>query len=436
MKKILWVLIGIIFIAGCTKLETKPEEVDPEPVVIEFWYGLTGNQGKAMETFIDSFNQSQDEVFVKGVSQESYQVTSKALKSSIVKKSVPDVVLLEDSNMFEMANKGVLKDLSPFIDQRPGFREDFVSSFFEQNVMDDKIYALPIYGTTQVLYYRKDMFEQAGIDLDLLNTWEGLAEAARILTKRDDQGETIVYGFALMQGRENIIDSSINRGGRFISGDGHTMVLNSPAWNHTLENFRAWIHDEKIMKVNYGGEGWQYWYATIDDVMQGKAAGYFGSAADYKDLDFDMIGVHLRPYWEGYERNATGYLNAHTICIPEMVDDEKAQAAFLWMAYMTSPEISAAWSMETGYIPVRESSFTLPEYEAFVGEINGFQIINEQRKFSTHLLQDPTGGEIYEGIKNISVDVEVFNKPVEDNLNDLNQKLQEILDGIQKDDNQ
>lgn len=428
MRKLVVLMVLVLIISGCGRLEQKQEVEKPEPITIEFWYGLTGNQGKTMEQFIEDFNSSQDEVFVKGVSQESYQVTSKALKAGIVKKTVPHVVLLEDSNMFEMANKGVLKDLTPYIDNRIGFQDDFVATFFDQNIIDGKTYALPIYGTTQVLYYRKDMFDQHGIDLELLNTWEGLAEAARILTQVDEQGEIIVYGFALMQGRENIIDSSINRGGKFISHDGKHMMLDTSAWIHTLENFRTWIHDEEIMKVNYGGEGWQYWYATIDDVMQGKAAGYFGSAADYKDLDFDMIGVHLRPYWEGFERNPTGYLNAHTICIPEMVDDEEAQAAFKWMEYMTSTEISARWSMETGYIPVRESSFVLREYMAFVEENEGFQVINEQRKFSTNLLQDPTGGKIYDGIKRISVDVEVFNKPVEALISTLNHELQEILD--------
>lgn len=424
----------VIFI-GCNRVEYNQEVAVEEAITIEFWYGLTGNQGKAMELFIDEFNASQNDIIVVGVSQESYQVTSKALKSSIVKKSVPDVVLLEDSNMYEMANKGVLKDLKVYIDVRENFRDDFVDIFYEQNEIGEHVYALPIYGTTQVLYYRKDLFEQYNIDLELLETWEGLREAASILTKRDNNGKTIIYGFELMQGRENIIDSSLNRGGQFISDDGKTMLLNSEAWIHTFESFRSWIHEEEIMKVNYGGEGWQYWYATIDDVMQGKAAGYFGSAADYKDLDFDMIGVHLRPYWEGYEENPTGYLNAHTICIPEMVEEERAEAAFVWMEYLTSTEVSAKWSMETGYIPVRESSFQLPEYKAFVIEHEGFQVINDQRKYSTHLLEDPTGGKIYEAIKQASVEVEVFGYSVEEVLNRLNEELQVELDYINGENN-
>lgn len=434
MKKI--VGIGIICYAvfmfiGCNRIDYSSNTTIQEPVVVEFWYGLTGNQGKMMELFIDEFNESQEDVEVIGVSQESYQVTSKAFKASVVKKSVPDVVLLEDSDMYEMANKGALMDLSFLIEQSATVQpSDYVQAFYEQNIIGDKVYALPIYGTTQVVYYRKDLFERHQIDVDLLNTWEGLEKAAKMLTKTADDNETIIYGFEPMQGRENIIDATINRGGQFISDDGKTMVINSEEWIYTFSKFKEWIHDEKIMKVNYGGEGWEYWYATIDDVMQGKAAGYIGSVADYKDLDFEMIGVHLRPHWEGFEENPTGVLNAHTICIPTTVKSKQAEGAFKWMEYITSEEVSARWSMETGYFPVRESSFELPEYKAFVNQNTGFLVMNQQRDDSTDLLKDPTGGKIYEALKQASVEIEVYGHSVEDVLNRLNQELQIELDKV------
>ncbi len=77
------------------------------------------------------------------------------------------------------------------------------------------------------------------------------------------------------------------------------------------------------MKVNYGGMGWQYWYATIDDVMQGRAAGYTGSTGDQGDLDFSVIGAHIQPAWEGYEDNPRAVFNSHGICIPKSLEEDK-----------------------------------------------------------------------------------------------------------------
>ncbi len=74
--------------------------------------------------------------------------------------------------------------------------------------------------------------------------------------------------------------------------------------------------------------GWQYWYATIDDVMQGRAAGYTGSTGDQGDLDFSVIGAHIQPAWEGYEDNPRAVFNSHGICIPKSLEEDKKKAAF------------------------------------------------------------------------------------------------------------
>ncbi len=56
-----------------------------------------------------------------------------------------------------------------------------------------------------------------------------------------------------------------------LSEDGKKVMINSDEWVEVWESFRTWIHDDKIMKVNSGGQGWEYWYTTIDDVLQNKA---------------------------------------------------------------------------------------------------------------------------------------------------------------------
>lgn len=43
------------------------------------------------------------------------------------------------------------------------------------------------------------------------------------------------------------------------------------------------------MAIHSGGQGWEYWYKTIDDVIQNKAGGYTGSSGDQADLDFSVV---------------------------------------------------------------------------------------------------------------------------------------------------
>ncbi len=72
-----------------------------------------------------------------------------------------------------------LEPLDEMINNEPNFdKTDIFQLFREQCMINDRFYALPIYGTTQIMYYRKDLFREAGLNSDILNTWEGLEKAA------------------------------------------------------------------------------------------------------------------------------------------------------------------------------------------------------------------------------------------------------------------
>ena len=61
-------MMAVTAIVGCGGSgETKSEESGSEVVEIEFWYGLGGKLGETMESIINDFNETQDEVKVTGV---------------------------------------------------------------------------------------------------------------------------------------------------------------------------------------------------------------------------------------------------------------------------------------------------------------------------------------------------------------------------------
>lgn len=429
MKRWLILFIMIIMITGCKNTNIINQQTDiQQPIEIEFWYGLTGVQGAMMEEFIDTYNNTQDRYVVKGISFDSYDVTAKALEAALIKGKGPSVVLLEDYQMYRFTEKGGLRAIDDFIDNMKGFnKDDFIPKFYNQVIIGDKTYGIPIYGTTQVLYYRKDLFEKAGIMPSDLDTWEGLAEAAKKLTKIE-QNQVMVYGWEPMQGRENLIDATLNRGGKILSDDNKTVLIAEDPWIETWEQFRKWIHEDKIMAVHYGGEGWEYWYATIDDVLQGRTAGYTGSAGDFKELDFNIIDAHVQPNWNGYEQNPLGVYNAHTICIPIFTPEKEAEGAFDWMNYFTSTDVTAKWSMETGYLPVRKSAIESTDYITYINKHPSFKVTLEQMERSTHITYDPTGGQIYEALKIAAEKVQILNIPADIALEEARQMAQQALD--------
>ena len=92
-----------------------------------------------------------------------------------------------------------------------------------------------------------------------------------------------------MWGADNLTDAALSNGGTIFSEDGKKVTINSEEWIEAWDGFGKWIHDDKTMAIHSGGQGWEYWYKTIDDVIQNKAGGYTGSSGDQADLDFSVV---------------------------------------------------------------------------------------------------------------------------------------------------
>ncbi|MBB3112409.1 multiple sugar transport system substrate-binding protein [Paenibacillus phyllosphaerae] len=404
-----------------------PAEQPSEPVTIEFWYGLGGKLGDLMKTQIDKFNASQDEVIVKGIAQADYSETEKKLQAAIAAKQVPAAVLSANS---AWARKGLYAPMDELIQANPDFKaEDFVQTFLNQGQVDGKQYFLPMYGTTQVMYYRKDALEKAGIKPEDLKTWEALAAAAAKMTVKDGD-KTTFYGWEPMWGQENMTDAVLSKGGSILSEDGKTVTIDTKEWVDTWELFRKWIHEDKIMRIHSGGQGWEYWYKTIDDVMKNQAAGYTGSSGDQGDLDFSIVAAMEQPGWEGVGEGRP-VAQAIMAGIPAAASPEQQQAALKWYEFFTSAENTAFWSMNTGYIAVRQSALEDPAFKAYGEEHPESQVPLKQATHGSAPFEDPTGGKITDALKIAADKVQIENVPAEQALKEAKETAQRELDRIQ-----
>ncbi|WP_456279549.1 ABC transporter substrate-binding protein [Bacillus sp. AK128] len=428
-------LLMVSIFAGCssageTSSEPESSSSGDGPVEIEFWYGLGGKLGENVESIISEFNSSQDEVEVVGVVQGNYDETLQKLQAAIASKKVPAVALLENNPMNSLAAKGALAPLSSYIEANPDFNpDDFVKAFYEQGSIDGDQYAIPLFGTTQVMYYRKDLFEQAGLTTDALATWESLGEAAAKLTQRDGDNVT-VYGWEPMWGSPNLIDAALSNGAKYVSEDGTEVLIDSPEWVEAWEFIRKAIHEDETMRIHSGGQGWEYWYKTIDDVMKGKAAGYTGSSGDQGDLDFSLVAAHPQPGWEG--KPAAPHAGAQVAVVPAVADKAQQEAAFKFLTFFTSAEKTAEWSINTGYIPVRISAQDVPAYKEFAAENPQIAVPLQQAQQATPPFIDPTGGKIFDALSKAADRVEIEGISAEEALKAAKEEAQRELDKVSK----
>ena len=414
--------------------EGEPNAVQNNEVVeIEFWYGLGGALGENMEKMVTSFNESQDHIKVKTAVQGDYSETMQKLQAAFADGNVPEVVLLGSEQADAVARKGMVVSLQSFIDADKDFNiEDLVSTFRKQGTYDGELLTMPAYGTTQVLYYNKEVLAEKGFTEENLSTWQGLAEVAAAVAQKDSDGKLTYAGWEPMWGSYNMMDAVFSAGGQVLSDDGKHVLINDETWIEVWEQFRKWIHEDKIMKINSGGQGWEYWYKTIDDVMQDRALGYTGSAGDQGDLDFTKLAATVQPGWKDHKASAMA--GAQMLLIPKgKQSDAENQAAYELIKYLTNAENTAQWAMNSGYIAVRNSAMEVDFFKDYLEKNPQAKVpMLQADSYSTVDFIDPTGGKIYDALS-IAVDkVQIENIDAKTALDEAAAKAQQALDKVNK----
>ncbi len=99
-------------------------------------------------------------------------------------------------------------------------KDDLMEAVLANGTYDGHVYGLGYSVTPYVFAYRKDLLEEAGLDVP--TTWEELADAARELTVTGDDGEVEFAGFCYPQTGGNLVELDVfvlGNGGYYIEDD-------------------------------------------------------------------------------------------------------------------------------------------------------------------------------------------------------------------------
>lgn len=404
---------------GAQTAETSGDTVD-----VEFWYAGGKTAVGVIQEIVDSFNASQSTYHVSTVTQADYDETYQKLQAGIAGNAAPDLVLLNAETARTLASKNLLADMQSMIDADSEFsKDDYLTVFYNQGVDENgKVFGLPAYGTTQVMYYNMAAFEAAGVRAEDIKTWSDLAEAAKKI-----KAAGYDYGWEPMWGADNMIDAAFSNGASIFNEDGTEVTINTPEWVEVWESFRTWIHDDKTMAIHSGGQGWEYWYATIDDVIAGKAGGYTGSSGDQADLDFSIVAAMEQPAWSDSTTSAP-MAETKTLSVLEGSSDAEKQGAFEFIKYFTNAESQAKWTMSTGYVAVNQKINDNADYQAYVTENPQAAVPFSQATHGTVYPTDPTNGAIKDALKIAADKVEIDGISAQEALDEAQKTAQAALD--------
>lgn len=105
-----------------------------------------------------------------------------------------DLMTVMDAWVPSLTN--MMKPITPRLQAKGISTDRYPRPFVNAGTMDGQVYGLPVRGSVQVLYYRKDLFEKNGLRAPA--TWDEAAAAGRTLQERES-----IAGIAMYYGRNN-----------------------------------------------------------------------------------------------------------------------------------------------------------------------------------------------------------------------------------------
>ena len=284
-----------------------------------------------------AFNEAYPNVSVEYVVQppaDTYRNIQLALAAG---SGAPDISVIEDSHLAQFVELGGLADITeqvaPYRSVMNGYKWDTADS-------EGRTYGMPWDSGPVALYYRRDVFEEAGVDPASIETWDDYYEAAKTI-----MAETGVPMLQNSKARNSgrLLEMLIwQRGLGYVDDEGAVILDEAPEIRETLEYLgRFWEEDLAL-----DNEEWtDPWYAAFadGDVATQIAAvwmGTFFKSFIAPDAGGDW-GVVRLPVWEEGDAQAS--------------NDGGSQLAM----FEESEQKEAAWAYIEFHLGLEESQLTM-----------------------------------------------------------------------------
>jgi multiple sugar transport system substrate-binding protein len=195
--------------------------------------GCSGDSDNTLNWYVNPDGVPTFEKYAKECSTDDYDIDVQLLPSGATDQRIQlarrlaaedsstDLMNLDPVFVAEFANAGWLAEppeelASEILGSAEG-NGDYLAGAAETVIWEDKVYAIPLWANTQVLWYRKSLAEAAGLDMTKPVTWQQVIEAAAdgngsVGVQANKYEAYVVLINALVQGAGGAIVSNVEAG--------------------------------------------------------------------------------------------------------------------------------------------------------------------------------------------------------------------------------
>lgn len=278
-------LAGLVMVVAATTGErVVSRQARADRVTVVYWEKWTGAEGEAMRKIVDSFNQSQDRIFVKylsisGVDQKTMLATAGG--------NPPDVAGIWLDQVYQFSDAGALTDLTSMAKEKGLTRDHYIANYYDPLTYRGGLWALPSTPASIALHVRPDLVPKEFASPETFpKTIEGMDRLVDQISEKNPDGSIKLAGFLPSSPGWWNWAWGPYFGGKLVDGD--RITVNGPESLRAFNWVAGYAKRFGAKEVQSFQSGFGNFASPQDPFMQGKTA-------------MEMNGVWKANYVEVYK---------------------------------------------------------------------------------------------------------------------------------------
>ena len=336
-----------------------------------------------IDGMITEFEKANPDIKVKAVYAGNYDDTRVKALAALKANQPVQLSVLFSIDVFELIDQGVIVPFDEFATSADDKKwlASFYPALMENSKAKGKIWGIPFQRSTIVMYHNKEAFKEAGLDPDKPPaTWNEMVAVSQKLTKKDASGNVTRWGLHIPStGYAYWMFQALcmQNGEVLMNQDGNKTYFDKPAVIDALQFWRDLAVKHKVMP-----EGTIDWGTLRQKFLEGATAMMWhttGNLTAVRDGAKFGFGVSMLPASKR-PGSPTGGGNFY---IFKKATPEERKASLKFIKFMTEPELTAQWSIATGYVATRSDAYETQTLKKYVSEFPAAAVARDQFKYST-----------------------------------------------------
>ena len=359
------------------------------------------NEAPAYDELIDKFNEEYPNVEIDHQVVPFDQTQNKFKTAAESGSGAPDILRAEVAWTPEFASLGYLYNL----EGTAALDNNFLETPLSSNVYDGKTYGVPQVTDTLGLMYNKELFEKAGLDPEAPpTTWDEVREAAKAL-----KSKAKVDGIYINSGGYFLLPFLYGEGADIVDPEAQEITVNSPEAVAGIQTAQDLVKDGTAVKPVANDP-----YGTMMTLFKEQKVGMIINGP------WEVAGINDDPNFGGIENLGVAPVPAgsagqgapvggHNYVVYSGMDDEKAEAAAAFIAFMSSAESEAFIADELGLLPGNADSYDMVTNERVALWADAMGVAKPRPWI-------PEGGQFFAALDTMATEVLIQGKPAQGSL--------------------